>query len=156
MSELIIKYYQIKSSELCIKNETEDKKKQLYLFKRFLEDTDRDNVPNPRLKNINHLVIYQVNGDYKEFFSSYPVVLEKDYLTGQGTFIREKAELMEISPSEIGELFGMFTEEELETLKDMILYYTEQGEETIDYHRNIYKNYENKGNQLIKKFIEIK
>jgi hypothetical protein len=156
MSEIRTKYFKVKSSELCIKSETEDKKKQLYRFKTFLEDTDREVIPNPRLKNINYLIIHQLNGRLKEFFSSYPVVLEKDYLIGQGTFIRDKAELTEISIAEIGELYGIFTEKELETFKDMVLDYSEQGEDTIEFHRAVEKRYENKGNQLIKKFIERK
>lgn len=135
MLEEHTKYFVVKSSDLCIKNKTRDQKNELLKLKDYLTRIDPYNLDSFDLDQIKKIVLVQLNGGLSEFFTKYPVVLETDYLYGKGLFIRENGLIIPIEIDKIGELYGHFSFDQTDKLRDLICDFSKQGEESMHYYK---------------------
>lgn len=137
MSEKRTKYIMIRSADLCIKNKTEDPKTQLYSFKRFLEQQDKDTLPTTKIKNINHVILVSLNDNMTELFTRNIVVTHDNYLLGEGLFIKENTILEEVQLDVVGKLYEGFALTETDFIKKLVNRFAELGEESVPYFRNL-------------------
>lgn len=153
------KYFKIKSTELCIKNKTENKKDELYRFKHFLEQLNPSSLPNPSLKNTSKIVLVDVEGTLFEFFTKHQVSLQNNYLTGTGLFIKNGALIEEIEKYNIGEFYDGLSNVETDAIKNLIDEFQKIGGENFSFHQDIFNEKEKikqkhlgKANMLISRY----